>query len=269
MTNPPTHTNTSTHPQASQTGYVHGFVTAVPTANKAEYIKFCTSTGAALKRLGATEAVECWGVDVPDGKVTSFPLAVKKQADETVVFSWTRWPSQEVAEAAEAKMRAGEIPEFDFAKNQPPFDGKRLIYGGFEVVIDMGEMPDPKARCYVTGFVWACPTAIKDKYIEFNTRMGEALMRLGGLKVVECWGVEVPPGKVTSFPLAVKQKPNEAVDFSWVVWPSKAVADAAMANMRAGEGMPDFDPTAASNEGDHAFDPSRLIYGGFEMVVHQ
>ena len=244
--------------------YIHGFVAPVPTANKKAYIEFTRGTAAALKRLGAVQAVECWGVDVPPGKLTSFPLAVKAKAEETVVFSWTLWKSKEDADAVEAKMRAGEIPEFDFKKNPPPFDGKRLIYGGFEPVVDVGEVKDDAGLLYVTGFVWACPVAIKEKYIAFNTSMAEAMLKLGALKVMDCWGVDVPEGEVTSFPMAVKRKPDEAVVFAWAMWPSKAVADAAIAKMQAGEAeMPEIKP----DESDAVFDASRMIHAGFEMVV--
>lgn len=244
--------------------YIHGFVAPVPTANKEAYVKFTQNTAAVLKKHGAVQAVECWGVDVPEGKLTSFPMAVKAKADETVVFSWTRWKSKEDADKVEAKMRAGEIPEFDFKANPPPFDGKRLIYGGFEPIVDVGEMADDAGLLYVTGFVWACPTAIKDKYISFNTSMAEAMVKLGALKVMDCWGVDVPDGEVTSFPLAVKRGAEETVVFAWAVWPSKAVADAAIAKMQAGEAeMPEIKP----DESDAVFDATRMIHAGFEMVV--
>ena len=77
--------------------------------------------------------VECWGDDVPDGKLTSFPLAVQRKADETVVFSWIVWPSKAVRDAGMAKVMAD--PRLKPEVNPMPFDGKRLIYGGFEVLV--------------------------------------------------------------------------------------------------------------------------------------
>ena len=85
---------------------------------------------AVFKENGATKLVECWGDDVPEGKVTSFPMAVKREENETVVFSWITWASK--AARDEAWKKSMEDPRFKDMKM--PFDGKRLIYGGFEVL---------------------------------------------------------------------------------------------------------------------------------------
>jgi len=77
--------------------------------------------------------VECWGDDVPEGKLTSFPLAVQRQEGETVVFSWITWPSKAVRD--EGMKKAMADPRF--ADMKMPFDGKRLIYGGFEVILSV------------------------------------------------------------------------------------------------------------------------------------
>ena len=74
--------------------YIDGFVAAVPTANREKYRKHAETAGGIFKEHGALRLVECWGDDVPQGKVTSFPMAVKCQDDETVVFSWITWPSR-------------------------------------------------------------------------------------------------------------------------------------------------------------------------------
>src|SRR5215831_13558548 len=83
---------------------------------------------------GALKLVECWGDDVPEGKVTSFPMAVKRKDDETVVFSWILWPSRKVRD--EGMKRVMADPRLQPDKNPMPFDGKRLIYGGFEMIVD-------------------------------------------------------------------------------------------------------------------------------------
>jgi uncharacterized protein YbaA (DUF1428 family) len=114
--------------------YVDGFVAAVPNANKKAFIKHATDSAALFKEHGATKVVECWGDDVPDGKLTSFPMAVKKEADETVVFSWVVWPSKAVRDAGWAKMMEDE--RMQSGKNPMPFDGKRIIYGGFEMLLE-------------------------------------------------------------------------------------------------------------------------------------
>lgn len=114
--------------------YIDGFVAAVPTANKAEYIRHASDAAAVFKEHGVEKMVECWGDDVPEGEVTSFPMAVKCRPDETVVFSWLVWPSREVRD--KAMPRIMEDPRLQPDVNPMPFDGKRLIYGGFEVVVD-------------------------------------------------------------------------------------------------------------------------------------
>jgi uncharacterized protein YbaA (DUF1428 family) len=114
--------------------YVDGFVAAVPTVNREEYRKHAEKAAAVFKEHGALTVVECWGADVPEGKVTSFPMAVKRQADETVVFSWITWPSRQVRDDAWKKVMAD--PRLQPDTNPMPFDGKRLIYGGFEPIVD-------------------------------------------------------------------------------------------------------------------------------------
>lgn len=112
--------------------YVDGFVAAVPTAGKEAYLKFALAAANVFKDHGAIRVVECWGQDVPEGQLTSFPMAVKLEANETVVFSWIIWPNQEVRNQgmdkamADPRMPSGEMP----------FDGKRMIFGGFEVMLD-------------------------------------------------------------------------------------------------------------------------------------
>jgi uncharacterized protein YbaA (DUF1428 family) len=115
--------------------YVDGYVAAVPTANRDVYRKHAETALAVFKEHGATRCVECWGDDVPDGKVTSFPMAVKRQPDETVIFSWIEWPSRAARDAGMAKVMAD--PRLQPAKHPMPFDGQRMIYGGFASIIDV------------------------------------------------------------------------------------------------------------------------------------
>ena len=112
--------------------YVDGFVIPVPAGNREAYLASSRKMTSVLKRLGALRVVDCWGSDVPDGKVTDFKRAVDAKEGETVVFSWIEWPSKEVRDKGNKAMM--EDPEM---KNmQMPFDGKRMIYGGFEVIHD-------------------------------------------------------------------------------------------------------------------------------------
>jgi uncharacterized protein YbaA (DUF1428 family) len=115
--------------------YVDGFIIAVPTAKREEFRKHAVAVAAIWKEHGALKVVECWGDDVPDGKLTSFPMAVHKQPDETVVFSWVVWPSRAARDAGSAKMMADQRIQPDVLPM--PFDGKRLIFGGFETIVEV------------------------------------------------------------------------------------------------------------------------------------
>src|SRR5262249_49859085 len=110
--------------------YVDGFVAAVPTANREIYKKHAEAAAAVFKQHGALKFVESGGDDVPEGKVTSFPMAFKRKDDETVVFSWIMWPSRKVRD--QGMKEAMAAPRLQADKNPMPFDGKRMIYGGFE-----------------------------------------------------------------------------------------------------------------------------------------
>lgn len=112
--------------------YIEGFIAAVPTTRKDDYIHHATEAAKLFKEHGATRLVECWGDDVPDGVKTSFLQAVQCKEDETVVFSWIEWPSRKVRDDGMAK-----ISQDPGMKDNPmPFDGSRLIYGGFQMVVD-------------------------------------------------------------------------------------------------------------------------------------
>ncbi|MBI1338915.1 DUF1428 family protein [bacterium] len=113
--------------------YINSFVAAVPTTRKQEYIETTTKMDRWFKQKGALRVVECWGVDVPAGKLTSFPLAVKKTADETVVTGWIEWPSRAASDKAMGEM----MSDPEMAALTMPFDGKRMIFGGFEVIVDV------------------------------------------------------------------------------------------------------------------------------------
>jgi uncharacterized protein YbaA (DUF1428 family) len=115
--------------------YVDGCVLAVPTAKREAYRKWAEEMDQIFKDHGALQLVDCWGDDVPDGEVTSFPMAVKCKPDETVCFSWILWPSKEVRDAAWEKAMAD--PRMDMDANPMPFDGKRMIFGGFDMLVEV------------------------------------------------------------------------------------------------------------------------------------
>ena len=106
--------------------YIDGFVLAVSTANKETFRQHASEAAHIFKKHGALEIVECWGDDVPEGKLTSMPMAVQCTADEAVVFSWVVWPSKASRDAGWAAIMADP-----HTPKNPPFDTKRLIHGGF------------------------------------------------------------------------------------------------------------------------------------------
>jgi uncharacterized protein YbaA (DUF1428 family) len=115
-------------------GYVDGYVVPVKTNKKDAYIKFARQCVPLFKDYGALSIVETWGEDVPDGTTTSFPLSVKLQKDETVVFSWIIWSSKQARDEAWIKIEQDQRMK-DMEGNMP-FDGKRIIFGGFDKIID-------------------------------------------------------------------------------------------------------------------------------------
>lgn len=114
--------------------YVDGFVLAVPAANKQAYIEHARNASPLMKEFGVQRMVECWGDDVPDGKVTDFRKAVKAENEEVVLFSWFEWPDKETRDAGVRKMM--EDPRMKEMGSTMPFDGKRMIFGGFQPILD-------------------------------------------------------------------------------------------------------------------------------------
>ncbi|MGB0697367.1 MAG: DUF1428 domain-containing protein [Rhodospirillaceae bacterium] len=114
--------------------YVDGFVIPVPEANKEAYRKHAEIAAEVFKDHGALSAVECWGDDLPEGTVNSMHTAVLRKPEETVVFAWIVWPDRETRDAGMPKIMTD--PRLQPENNPMPFDGKRMIFGGFEVIID-------------------------------------------------------------------------------------------------------------------------------------
>jgi uncharacterized protein YbaA (DUF1428 family) len=115
--------------------YIDGFVIAVPTANKQQFMEHAKDTDSVFLEYGASRILECWGDDVPQGKLTDFRRAVQAKDDETVVFSWVEWPDKPTREAAMKKVM--DDPRMKAEGHPMPFDGKRLIFGGFSPIITL------------------------------------------------------------------------------------------------------------------------------------
>jgi len=119
--------------------YIDGFVIAVPKSNREKFTTHANIGDGMFMELGATRILECWEDDVPNGKLTDFRKAVQATADEAVVFSWIEWPDKETRDKAMATIMSPDNtdPRMDPAQNPIPFDGKRMIYGGFSPVVTM------------------------------------------------------------------------------------------------------------------------------------
>ncbi len=116
-------------------GFIDAVILPVPTANKQAYLEFAQRIAIPFLEQGATRLVDAWGVAVPEGKVTDYHRATLRQDDESVVYSWVEWPSRAVRDAAWEVLMSDE--RLDASKNRP-FDGKRMIFGGFTPIVDTG-----------------------------------------------------------------------------------------------------------------------------------
>ncbi|WP_130619813.1 DUF1428 domain-containing protein [Dyella amyloliquefaciens] len=114
--------------------YVDGFVIAVPSANREQFIGYAGKFDTIFLEFGAIRVVECWGDEVPDGKLTDFRRAVQAKQEESVVFSWIEWPDKATRDAGMEKVM--KDPRMDAASSMP-FDGKRMIFGGFVPVVSL------------------------------------------------------------------------------------------------------------------------------------
>lgn len=233
--------------------YVEGFVAAVPAANKEAYRKHAAEAAPLFKEFGATRMVEAWGDDVPDGKITDFKGAVKAKADEVVVFSWVEYPDKATRDAANVKIMSD--PRMKEMGAAMPFDGQRMIFGGFAPISDVGGETRPG---YVDGALVPVPAGAKGAYRELAARQAEVIRDHGATRIVDAWGDDVPDGKVTDFKGAVKATGDETVVYSWIEWPSKDVRDAGWKKVFADPRMhPESVP----------YDTKRMIHGGFAPIV--
>lgn len=233
--------------------FIEGFVTAIPAANRGAFLHHTKQVVRVFQGFGAGRIVDAWGDDVPKGETTDFYRAVEAKEDEAIGFGWIEYADRATRDAASEKMMSdpstAEIGEM-------PFDGKRMIFGGFEPVVDAGDGGKPG---YVEGFVGAVPQANKEKFITLASGTASLFLQEGALRVVEGWAADVPKGKVTDFYRAVKAKEDETVFFSWIEWPDKATRDAGQEKIFAGM-------QTQLEDTPMPFDAKRMIFGGFEII---
>jgi uncharacterized protein YbaA (DUF1428 family) len=235
--------------------YIEGFVAAVPAANKDAYARHAAEAAPLFKEFGATRLVEGWGDDVPDGKVTDFKGAVKAKDDEVVVFGWMEYPSRQARDAANEKMRSD--PRMQEMGAAMPFDGQRMIFGGFESIVDEA---DGDRGGYLDGYLVPVPEGNKQTYRDMAQKAAQVFREYGATRVVEAWGDDVPDGQVTDYKRAVKAREGERIVYSWVEWPDKATRDEGWKKAMD-------DPRMQPDKETMPFDGQRLIYGGFAPIL--
>ena len=113
--------------------FVDAVLLPVPKTNKDAYLKHAIEAAALFKAHGALAVGEAWGEDVPEGKINSMRTAVMLEPTETVVFSWILWPDRKARDVGMANL----MKDPRMKENPMPFDGERLIYGGFEQIVDL------------------------------------------------------------------------------------------------------------------------------------
>jgi uncharacterized protein YbaA (DUF1428 family) len=239
-------------------GYVEGFVLAEPSNKKDAYRNHAAAAEPMFKEFGATRLVEAWGDDIPDGKLNDLKGAVKANSDETVVFSWLEYPDKDTRDQAAERMRAD--PRMEEMGAAMPFDGKRMIYGGFALVHDKGPRAegDSSATGYVDGMLASVPAGEGQAYRQFADHTSALFREYGALRVAHGWGEDVPDGKVTDFKRAVLAQPGEQILFTWIEWPSKDIRDQAWQKSMTDPRMHAHQPP---------FDGKRMIFGGFAPIV--
>jgi uncharacterized protein YbaA (DUF1428 family) len=234
--------------------YFEGFIVPVPEGNKAAYANHASTFAPLVQKIGVGRMVESWDNDVPEGKSTDFRKAVDATADEKIVLSWFEYSSREARDATNEKfMSDPQIAEV--AGKEMPFDGKRMVIGGFEGIVEEGS---PGSGSYTDGFVVPVQKDKREAYRELASKMAKVFRENGANRVVEAFSDDVSHGKVTDFYRAVKAEDGEGVVFSFIEWPDKATRDQAWGKIMEDESLrPQESP----------FDGKRMFWGGFEKIV--
>ena len=232
--------------------YFEGFIVPVPEGNKDAYLKHATHFAPLVQDNGVRRMVESWDSDVPEGKVTDFRKAVDAQPGEKVVFSWFEYPSRKDRDATNEKFMSDPRMQ---DMGDMPFDGKRMVMGGFEAIVEEGSA----GGGYTDGFVVPVPEKNRDAYRELASKMAKVFRQHGATRVVEAIADDVSHGKVTDFYRAVKAEDGETVVFSFIEWPDKASRDQAWQKLMADESL--------KPEGEMPFAGQRMFWGGFDKII--
>ncbi len=232
--------------------YFEGFVAPVPEANKEAYRQHAADAAPIFLEFGVKRHFEAWDSDVPEGKVTDFRTAVNAKPDEKIVFAWLEYPDRQTRDSVNEKMMSD--PRMEEMGKDMPFDGKRMIFGGFDAIVEEGS----ETGGYTDGFVVPVPEAKREDYRALAAKMAKVFRQHGALRVVEAMSDDVPKGEVTDFYRAVKAEEGEQVVFSFIEWPDKATRDTAWQKIMTDESL--------KPEGEMPFAGQRMFWGGFEPI---
>ena len=233
--------------------YFEGFIVPVPEANRDAYLKHATGLAPIVQEIGVRRMVETWEDDVPEGKVTDFRKAVDAKPGREDRLLLLRISVEAVRDAANEKFMSD--PRMAEMGKDMPFDGKRMIMGGFEAIVEEGQ----GGGGYTDGFVVPVLKAKRDAYRELAAKMAKVFRQHGATRVIEAFGDDVPKGEVTDFYRAVKAEDGEGVVFSFIEWPDKATRDQAWKAIMEDESL--------RPQGEMPFDGKRMFWGGFEKIV--
>jgi uncharacterized protein YbaA (DUF1428 family) len=233
--------------------YFEGFVVPVPEANKHAYEQHATRFAPLVEGVGVHRMVEAWESDVPEGKLTDFRKAVDATPGEKIVFSWFEYPDRQARDAANEKFMSD--PQMAEMGKDMPFDGKRMIMGGFEAIVEEGS----PGGGYVDGWVVPVPSSKRDAYRALASRNAQFFREYGATRLVEAWGDDVTKGKVTDFFRAVKAEDGENVVFALIEWPDKPTRDSAWEKIMKDDRM--------RPDGEVPFNGQRMFWGGFEKIL--
>lgn len=232
--------------------YFEGFIAPVPEANEDAYRKHATDFAPIGRQIGVKRHLEAWESDVPEGKVTDFRKAVDAKPEEKVVFACFEYPNRQARDAANEKFMS-DPRMADMGKNMP-FDGKRMILGGFAAVVEEGS----PGGTYVDGIVVPVPTTRRDDYARVAGANAKVFREYGASRIVETLGDDVPHGEFTDFYRAVQAEAGETIAFSFIEWPDKATRDDAWQKIMQDDRM---------QHGGGMFDGKRMFWGGFEKIL--
>ena len=242
--------------------YIDGLVFAVPTANKQAFIDYAKRSDSFLE--GYIRIGYGWEDELLEGQLTDFRKSVQAKTDESIIFVWIEWPDKATRNLEHQNMQARLKSEATFINEIPPFDGARMLSGGFETIIDFETTIHNKKgdfkMSYFDGFLFAVKSENKEAFIDYANRANSLIE--GCTRIVYALEDDLQDGQVTDFRMAVQAKDDEAVVFGWEEWPDKE------ARNKGHELMADYlESHETLGKEIPPFDELRMVFGGFETII--